>query len=96
MTGLGITQILNCASAAETQTNAAFYATISYTELGAADEEDYDVLQHLGAVHALLADRARRPGQQRVLVHCARQSFEHLIATKALRLHSYGLDAHCR
>ena len=27
----------------------------------------------------------------------ARQSFaEHLIATKALRLHSYGLDAHCR
>ena len=23
-------------------------------------------------------------------------SAEHLIATKALRLHSYGLDAHCR
>ena len=25
-----------------------------------------------------------------------RSSAEHLIATKALRLHSYGLDAHCR
>ena len=30
-------------------------------------------------------------------IKLARQSFaEHLIATKALRLHSYGLDAHCR
>ena len=34
--------------------------------------------------------------KQRFYVNARRSSAEHLIATKALRLHSYGLDAHCR
>ena len=71
LASLGITQIVNCATRGETQTGAAFYSgPISYTELGAADEEDYDLIaRHGEVVHALLADRARRPGQ-RVFVHC--------------------------
>ena len=35
-------------------------------------------------------------GEQLSKLIARRSSAEHLIATKALRLHSYGLDAHCR
>ena len=40
----------------------------------------------------VLETRQTRPG----VGEARRSSAEHLIATKALRCHNYGLDAHCR
>ena len=34
--------------------------------------------------------------QYDLIIIARRSSAEHLITTKALRLHSYGLDSHCR
>ena len=43
---------------------------------------------------SFVADAA--PLLAKLAIAARRSSAEHLIATKALRLHSYGLDSHCR